>query len=257
MLTWNGTEYENEIDYIFRSYAKSSSCMQMDVDECEMKMNNEKKKEKTEVQFWHEIILTIVLCVSLLYLIHQQSYYLVLCLPLVFLFVFLWIWNKEEIIAVSVTHTALTHIVPCKLNARCSPHRIYPCSVTYRRISLLEFNGTRSNLTVAGGSLVTLSCEIAPGVFTTGDVPTYDEPSIFDICIPTCGSQWFLNTFNASSSLSSIRVPCKLNNHNSFNWNECSLRFRFSTSTTHGRWIFDFFLNHISFLLILFGRQWD
>lgn len=69
----------------------------------------------------------------------------------------------------------------------------------------LVFNDPRSNLTVAAGSLVTLSD--APGVLTTGDDPAYDG----SICIPNCGSQWFLNTFKASSNLSSIRVPCKRN----------------------------------------------
>lgn len=121
---------------------------------------------------------------------------------------------KQKKNVVSVTHTHYTDATTDCCSSR-NPHELYmeehvECNAFAMCIFLLEFNGVRSNLTVAGGSLVTLSCEIAPGVVTTGDVPTYGEPSIFDICIPNCGSQWFLNTFRASSSLSSIRVPCKM-----------------------------------------------
>lgn len=75
------------------------------------------------------------------------------------------------------------------------------------KANLLELDGTRSNLIVVGGSLVTFSGDITPVVLTTGDDPTYGEPSIFVICIPNWGSQWFRNTFRASSRRSSMRVP--------------------------------------------------
>lgn len=81
--------------------------------------------------------------------------------------------------------------------------------MVYVILNLLEFDETLSNFIVGGGSLLELSCGIGP----PGEFPTNGEPSIFEIGIPNCGSQWFLNTFSASSNRSSIRVPCKKKYH--------------------------------------------
>lgn len=53
---------------------------------------------------------------------------------------------------------------------------------------LLEFDETRSSFIVGGGSLLELSCGIGPAD-PPGEPPTYGEPSILEIGIPSCGSQ--------------------------------------------------------------------
>lgn len=128
-----------------------------------------------------------------------------------------WKWEERENYYYYVDGSILWFVIPVALLLLRTrilmrhTHGMHFVLFDRNTMLLLELNGgTRSSLTVAGDSMVTLSWEIAPGVVTTGDVPTYAEPSIFAIWIPNCGSQWFLNTFSASSSLSSIRVPCKI-----------------------------------------------